>query len=332
MTTIKNVAKLADVSTGTVSNVLSGNRPVSDEVRQRVLQAIQDLEYQPNLIASSLVTGRSKTIGAVLSDFQLGLANLLAGLDAGAREEGFSLLTSRLGIAEDPVNHLQSLINRRVDGIIWIIPETEQSHHWCTTTEIDPNIPIVFALSSSHLKQSSVCMDNFSGGYVATRHLIEHGCQKIGHIAGPKEAFEARERKAGWEKALIDEGLEPNMLVYCDWDGIDIKKQAIRMLEQWPDLDAIFAVNDTNALTAIKSFQKNKVRIPEDIKVIGFDDIRLLDYTNPPLTSIRQDYFAMGLHTVRELMRRIQNPDSEAKNEIIPTKLVLRQSCGCNID
>ena len=329
MTTIKNVAKLAGVSTGTVSNVLSGNRPVSDDVRERVLAAIEELKYQPNLIASSLVTGKSNTIGAVLSDFQLGLGNLLAGMDVGAREEGFSMLTSRLGYNEDPVNHLQLLTNRRVDGIIWVVPETDQTRLWWETTQIKLDIPIVFAFSSPHLNQSSVRMDNFSGGYMATRHLIEHGCKKIGHIAGPKDSFEAKERKAGWEKALKEKGIEANMICECDWNETGVKEICMQMFAQWPDMDALFAVSDDHALTAINSFQENGIRVPEDMKVIGFDDIKFLDFANPPLTSIRQDYFTMGLHAAKEMRRRIQYPDSEAKIEMIPTQLIPRRSCGC---
>ena len=330
MTTIRTVAKLAGVSTGTVSNVLSGNRPVSNEVRQRVLQAIEELDYQPNMMASGLVTGRSKTISAVMSNYQLGLGNLLAGMDTGAREEGFSLLISRLGNGEEPVKHLQSLKSRGVDGLIWVIPETEQSHRWWETMEIVPNIPIVFAFGSSHLQQSSVCMDNFSGGYAATRHLIEHGCRKIGHIAGPKDSFEARERKAGWEKALRDEGIEPNMVCEGDWYAEEKVDCIYQMLEQWPDLEALFVVSDNCALAAIKVLQNNNLRVPEDIKVIGFDDIRFLDYANPPLTSVRQDYFRMGQHAAKEVLRRIQHPESKAKVEVIPTELIVRRSCGCD--
>jgi len=331
MATIRTVAKLAGVSTGTVSNVLSGNRPVSDDVRQRVLQAVEELGYQTNMLASSLVTGRSKTIGAVMSNFQIGLGNLLAGMDMGAREEGFPLLISKLGNGEDPVKHLQLLTSRRVDGVIWVIPETEQSHRWWEKTEIDPNLPIVFVFGSSHLQQSSVCMDNFSGGYAATRHLIEHGCRKIGHISGPKDSFEARERKAGWEKALRDEGIEPNMICECDWyaEG-DVVNCIYQMLEKWADLEALFVVSDNCALAAIKVLQNNNLRVPEDIKVIGFDDIRFLDYANPPLTSIRQDYFMMGQHAAKEVLRRIQHPESKARVEVIPTELIVRRSCGCN--
>lgn len=332
MATIRNVAKLAGVSTGTVSNVLSGNRPVSAEVRKRVLEAIKELNYQPNLIASSLVTGRSNTIGAVMSDFQLGIEDFLAGMDAGAREDGFSLLISSLGDGEDPARHLQALTGRQVDGVIWVVPETEQTRRWWETTPINQNIPIVFTFSTAHLQQSSIWMDNLSGGYAATRHLIEHGCTKIGHICGPAESLEAKERKAGWEKALKEEGIEPIMICESGWFAEGAEKSVYQMLKQWPDIEAIFAVNDLCALAAIKALQNNNLRVPEDVKVIGFDDMRILDYINPALTSVRQDYFMMGYEAAKEVRRRIQHPDSKGKTKILPTKLILRQSCGCDHD
>jgi DNA-binding LacI/PurR family transcriptional regulator len=329
MVTIKTVAKKAGVSIGTVSNTLSGNRPVSDKVRQRVMQAIDELGYQTDMIASSMVTGRSKTIGAVMASFQLGLGSLLAGIDAGAREQGFSLLVSRLGDDEDPIGHLHALSGRRVDGVIWVVPETEDSHRWIESAQIDSNIPIVFAFGSSHLQHSSIWMDNLAGGYAATRHLIEHGCRKIGHISGPLEYLEAKERKAGWEKALSEADIEPTMLCEGDWYAEGGKNCISYMLEQWPDIEAVFVSSDNGALGAISALQKSGRRIPEDVKVIGFDDVRFLDYTNPPLTSIRQDYFRMGDYATKELCRRIEHPESEAQVTIIPTQLIIRQSCGC---
>jgi len=332
MVTIKTVAKKAGVSTGTVSNVLSGNRPVSDAVRQRVLQAIDELDYQPNMVASSLVTGRSKTIGAVMAGYHLKLGSVLAGIDTGAREKGFSLLVSRLGDNEDPIKHLHALSGRRVDGVIWVVPETEDSHRWIESARIDPTIPIVFVFGASRLQHSSIWMDNFAGGYSATRHLIEHGCRRVGHISGPLEYLEAKERKAGWEKALSEAEIEPTMICEGDWYEESGQSCITYMLEQWPDIEAVFVASDGCALGAINALQKSGRKIPEDVKVIGFDDILYLDYTNPPLTSVRQDYFSMGDCAAKELCRRIEHPDSKAQFQIIPTQLILRRSCGCEYE
>jgi LacI family transcriptional regulator len=332
MVDIKSVAKKAKVSTGTVSNVLSGNRPVSDEVRKRVLRAIEVLGYQPNMIASSLVTGRSKTIAAVMAGYQLGLGNLLEGIYTAAQKRGYSLFVSRLGDSEDPLKHLLALSGRRVDGVIWVVPETEDSYHWVESSQIDPNISIVFTFGLPHFQHSSIWMDNFSGGYTATQHLIEHGCRKIGHISGPLSYLEAKERKDGWEKALRDANIEPRMTCESDWYSVSGYNCMSTMLEQWPDIEAVFAASDFSALGAVKALQKSGRRIPEDVKVIGFDDIQELDYTNPPLTSIRQDYFSMGELATEELCRRIEDPNSETRKVIIPTQLITRSSCGCKYE
>ena len=332
MANIRNVAKLAGVSTGTVSNVLSGKRPVSDEVRQRVLQAIEELDYQPNMIASSLVTGQTKTIGAVMADYQLGLGTLLAGMDSEAREAGFSLLISRIGDEEDPAKHLHILAGRRVDGVIWVVPETDYSFRWWETTALEIDLPIVFAFSAPHSDHSSVSIDNFSGGYAATRHLLDHGCRKIAHISGPKDSLEARARQAGWEKALKEEGLVPEMVCGDDWSEVLAEECFTRMLEKWPDIDGVFAVSDNCALAVMKVIRKNGLRIPEDVKIIGFDDIRNLEFVNPPLTTVRQDYFMMGQHAAKEILRRVQEPDSNPKIEIFTPQLIVRRSCGCEYE
>jgi len=333
MVNIKHVAKLAGVSIGTVSNVLTGNRPVSDELRQRVLSAAEELNYQPNLVASSLVTGRTKTIGAVMTDFQLGLEEFLAGMNSGVREDGFSLLISSLGEEEDPGKHIQELIGRKVDGIIWVFPETEQNHRWFATQNISLNIPIVFTFGAPIQNQSSVQVDNFSGGYSATRHLLSvHGCKKIGHISGPRDSFEVKDRKAGWEKALLEEGIEPEIVCECDWYAEGAEKCTLEMLEKHPDIDGLFAANDLCALVAIKTLLKINRKVPDDVKVIGFDNVSYLENISPSLTSVCQDFFGMGYESAKEIQRRIQYPEASGNHILLPTQLIIRQSCGCNLD
>jgi LacI family transcriptional regulator len=326
MITIKTVAKHANVSIGTISNVLSGNRPVSDEVRKRVMQAIEELGYQPNLVAHSLVTGRSGIIGMVVPDFTI--QGLITGIDLEVSRMGYSLLVGKLD-SEDPVKQLRSLLNRRVDGIIYCIPETCNSHDWTTDARFNPGIPIILAMCTAKPNYSSVWMDNYSGGYQAARHLIEHGCRKIAHITGPICNRESIDRKAGWENALKEAGLEFHRVVEGDW-GVGTGYHAMqRLLGKYPDFDAVFVAADGPALGAINALQTSGRRVPDDIKMVGFDDVYEWDYYNTPLTTIHQDYGILGASLVKELSRRLQNPAAEAEAQVLATYLVVRQSCGC---
>ncbi len=328
MTTIRMVAKLAGVSTGTVSNVLSRNRPVSEEVRRRVLQAIEELGYQPNLIAHSLVTGRSMTIGAVVPEFSI--RELITGIDDETKKIGYSLLVSSLKPGENPLQLLYKLSAWQVDGIIWAIPETDDSHKWIDETKLRLKVPIVLALCTPRPLFSSVWIDNFSGGYEATRHLIEHGSRKNAHITGPMNHQESKDRKSGWEKALSDAGIEPKMVVEGGWSIKDGWLGMQKLIDHWPDIEAVFVASDDPAIGAMNYLQRSGRRVPDDVKVIGYDDVMELDYYNPPLTSIHQDYSSLWTCVVQELCRRIQDPNAEPKAQTLSTHLVVRNSCGCH--
>lgn len=329
MVTIKEVSQLAGVSIGTVSNVLTGKRPVSDPVRMRVLNAVEELGYQTNIVASSLVTGHSKTVVVIMNDFQRVSEEFLIGLDLGIRQNGFSLLVSRMSNEENPLNHLRSLAQRQIEGVIWTIPELFDDFDLWTNKRDQSILPMVFTFGGLAQNQSFVGVDNIFAGFNATNHLVKHGCRHIGHISGPASSIEARDRKAGWEKALREANYEPAIACECDWDGKEAGLCISEMLEKCPDLDGLFAVNDLCALTAILALQNVNRSVPKDVRVIGFDDMRLLSYIQPSLTSVRQDFYAIGLMAAKEVLRRIEDPTGIPQNIMISTELIGRQSCGC---
>lgn len=329
MVTIREVSILAGVSSGTVSNVLTGKRPVSDTLRKQVMDAIDELGYQPNLVASSLVTGRSKTIVVMMNDFQRVSEEFLIGVDHGARENGYSLLISRMEINKNPINHLKALMNRQIDGVIWTMPELDDDLNLWKTHRDFAKLPLVNTFGGLVVNQSYVGVDNFLAGYSATLHLIDHGCKNIGHLSGPKSSLEARNRKLGWQKAINEKDYNPKIECECDWEGKKVEQCIFQMLEKWPELDGLFAVNDLCALSSVMALHKMNRVIPEQVKVIGFDDIRYLNYIQPSLSSVRQDFYQIGLVAANELIRRIQHPDSIPQNRLIPTELISRHSCGC---
>jgi LacI family transcriptional regulator len=253
----------------------------------------------------------------------------MIGIDAVLQEKGYSLLVSRLTSSENPLKHIKSLLSRRADGIIWSVPEREDSHRWVEAARQNLTVPIVLAFCTARTGYSSMWLDNFSGGYQATKHFLEHGYRKIGHIIGPWNYVEAKERMAGWEKALQEAGIEPVIHSQGTWQMDGGARAMEDLLSRWPDIEAVFASNDRAALGAMSVLRQQGLRVPEDVRLIGFDDHYALVYTDPPLTTIRQDYNSLGICAVRELFSRIEDPTTKLQSKVIPVDLILRQSCGC---
>ena len=329
-TTIIDVARKAGVSTGTVSNTLSGKRPVSEILRKRIFKAIAELNYRPNRIASGLVTGQTRTLGVIIANFYSGMSDVLKGIDYKARLSGYSILVSLLVHELDPMNLITEFISRQVEGIVCIIPEDYEDRREENEFQVDNlDIPIVFVFNNFGNQRSLIRIDNELASYRCVQHLIEHGCRNIGHISGSMRSIEALERRRGWEKALRDYKLDPLILCESDWSSARGAICAEKILEKWDDLDALFVNSDDCALGVIEAVHRLGRKIPEDIKVIGFDDMRYSKFIIPSLTTVRQDFFEMGVRSVIELSRLIANIDSQPTETVLPTELVLRQSCGC---
>lgn len=328
MTTIIDVAKRAQVSPGTVSNVLSGKRAVAESTRERVLQAIKELNYQTNIAGYSLVTGSSKTIGVIMTQFELGLSAVLMGIDNAAHERNFSILISKLEKESDFKTEILKLRSRNVDGIVCVIPETIHSRTW-KNDEISENIPMTFIFNRGFPSCSAIRVDNVAGGYMATKHILEHGCRKIAHISGLAESIEAKDRIIGWKKSLIEAGIEPEFLFNGGWTAESGKKTALKMLDQCQDVEAVFVGDDDCALGVMSAMYEAGKRVPEDIKIIGFDDARYSEYLNPPLTTVKQDYYGLGQRAIYELCRLISDRESVPADMVLTAQLVIRKSCGC---
>jgi LacI family transcriptional regulator len=329
--TLKDVAERARVSVGTASQVLTNKPTVTEENRQRVLQAVEELGYQPNLIAQSLVTGHSRTFDVVAITLENpALMKMISGIDRECRRHGYSSRLSTLSPEDSAVEHLRVLSHHRGEGIIWAVPEIGNSHEWIHAARRPGSIPIVFTLAAPRKNTHVISIDNRMGAQLATEHLIEHGYQRIGHIIGPPESWEAKERRDGWEQTLIKAGLDSSLYLNGNWqpDGGD---RAIReMLARWPDTQAVFCGNDLTALGAMHALSEMGCRVPEDIALIGFDDHDPVDYYQPPLTTVHADFDLIGEMAVRELLEVIASPDRQPGTHTVPTQLIVRKSCGCH--
>ena len=255
--TIKEVASVAGVSTQTVSRVINERPDVSTETRKRVQEVISELGYRPSALARSLIRQRSQTLGVVIAGLRyIGPSRILSGIAAAAEEFGYSLLLKELPQFEEndiePI--FQELLSRHVDGVIWAVPEVGENRAWINESTLDTDIPLVYLTMEPRDDISVVAVDNYAGGRLATSHLLEQGCRKIGHISGPLDWWEARQRKSAWQDVLKEAGLEvkEQHWVEGNWSSASGAQAIETLLEQYPDLEAIFVANDQMALGVIQ--------------------------------------------------------------------------------
>lgn len=331
MVTLKDVAVHAQVSIGTASQVLTNKPTVTEENRQRVLRAVEELGYQPNLIAKSLVTGRSQTFDIVAFNFEnSAVMKMISGIDRECRRNGYTARLSSITLNENAVEHLRVLSHRRGEGIIWAMPEIGSSHAWIKPAKHPGSVPIVFTLAAPRENTHVISIDNRMGARLATEHLIGHGYRRIGHIVGHPDYWDGKERKESWEQTMFQTGLDASRSLDGNWQADGGDRAMREMLARWPDTQAVFCGSDLTALGAMHALRELGYRVPEDIALIGFDDVDPVDYYQPPLTSVHVDFAFIGELAVRELLAIIASPERQPGLRAVPTRLVVRESCGCH--
>jgi LacI family transcriptional regulator len=334
--TITQVAKEAGVSIQTVSRVINNRQEITPATRQHVQEVIKRLGYQPNAIARSLSQRRTHTLGVVTSGLEYyGPSHILVGVEQGANQEGLSILLNLLHEpeSEDIGKIVNGLISRQVEGIIWAVPEIGNNRAWFREVMPHLTIPVVFLSTQPKGDLNVVEIDNRHGAYMATQHLLERGYQKIGHIAGPLTWWAASERRGGWQDALTAAGglCGDGQVVEGNWSAESGERGLHDLLAKFPDVQAVFASNDQMALGLMRAARSLGKRIPEDLAVVGFDDIPESAFYYPPLTTIRQGLYELGRIAVQTFMKLRQ---AEQKDESMPIahtlmlqpQLVIRES------
>ncbi|MGM9472430.1 LacI family DNA-binding transcriptional regulator [Pseudarthrobacter sp. YS3] len=324
--TINDVAQLAGVSFGTVSRVLNDAPDVSASTRERVLQIIKDIGYRRNRAATALVTSRSTSIG-ILSDGspRFGPVGTLLALENVARKKGYAatVISVEKPYEDSVQDALDSLDDSGVGGIIVIAPVVDMAAAvWNATCRVP--VEMIAAGASSTPNVFTYSENQELGARLATQHLIDLGHTDIAHIAGSMDWFDGRVRKRGWEAALRDAGLEPRLCIEGDWSPKWAYETALRLVREQKVPQAIFAASDHTALGLIRAFAENGIRVPEDVSVVGFDDIEGSDYFLPPLTTVRQDFTALALMSMEVLLGAMEGREVD-RTPIAPT-LVVRNS------
>ncbi len=336
--TIQDVANAAGVSVSTVSRVLNHKADVAPGTYEKVQKVIDRLGYQASNIARSLVQGRSFTLGVVCWGLEyFGPSRTLSGVELEASELGYVLLLSliRQPGDSDVRQMLRDMLARQVDGIVWAVPEIASNRDWIRKEHSRLPVPVVFLSMRPRPALSVASVDNRSGGRMATKHLLDLGHRNVGLITGPLAWFEARQRQSGWHDALQEAGIpiEDSLVVEGDWEAASGERGLHQLLERRPDLDAVFISNDQMALGALQAARRLGVRVPQDLAIVGFDDVPEAVYFHPPLSTVRQDMVELGRCAVRELGRTIEaaqqsEADVEPKTILLKPELIVRESSG----
>ncbi len=333
--TIVQVAEEAGVSKQTVSRVLNNRPDVAPETRQHVQSVIEQLDYKPSAVARSLIHQRSFTIGVVTAGLKfVGPSRTLNGITGKAEEMGYALLLvelSDLGNKEIQPT-LDTLIAHRVDGIIWAIQEVGENRACFIDQGITPQIPTIFLTMGESPDLPCVRIDNYNSAKLITSHLIEQRCQHIGHIAGPLNWWEARQRKSGWASALEEASKPVSDVMWREgnWSSRSGEKAFQELLDKYPQIDGVFVGNDQMALGVLQAAHQTGIRIPQDLAVAGFDGIPESGFFWPPLTTVVQNQHELGCVAVRELVKMINAYRDEIeikpKTLTLETKIAIRES------
>jgi DNA-binding LacI/PurR family transcriptional regulator len=321
-----DVASLAGVSQKTVSRVMNREPYVKEEVRLRVLRAAQELGYRRNNAARALNSGRTQRIGVVsLGSPLYGPASMLIELERAARSTGYSLsiVTTFEGDPHGVGGAIDALLTEGVDGIVISEPIDEGE-----SVRLDIDIPILSLGRFPGLAGPRVVITGAEGsgaGRIATEHLLSLGHRTVWHVAGPQRWWSARDRLDGWRAALRDAGAAEPPLLEGDWSPASGYAAGTRLARN-PEVAAVFVANDDMAIGVMRAFLEAGRRIPEDISVVGLDDIPTAAYVSPPLTTVRQHFDTLARDGLERLVRQIEASGDDTVGTPQPTCLIVRQS------
>ena len=330
--TIHDIARKLNITASTVSRALNDNPRISLNTRQLVKKTAEEMNYQPNTMASNLRKGKGNTIGLIVPRInRFFFADTISGIESVTTPAGYNLIICQSNESfSKEVENLNTLIENRVDGIIISISsETRSSDH--LKKALQNHIPILqYDRVINGLDSSKVVNDNFEGAYQATSHLIEQGFKKIAHIAGPLQINIYNERFEGYKKALADHNIELKQeLIFKGVLTYQFGKEiGPKILEMKNKPDAIFSAGDFAALGIMEFFKEKNVRIPDDIALAGFANEQFTEYTDPSITTCDQFAYEMGSVAGSLLLDEINTEEKKrmAKTISIKPKLIIRKS------
>ncbi|EGQ7705276.1 substrate-binding domain-containing protein [Vibrio cholerae] len=329
MATMKDIARLAGVSTSTVSHVINKSRFVSDEIAERVNNAAQQLNYAPSALARSLKMNRTKTIGMlVTTSTNPFFGEVVKGVERSCYHQGYNLiLCNTEGDNQRMKASINTLLQKRVDGLLLMCSTLEGER--LDVFDRYPDIPIVVMDWGPILFASDKIQDNsLQGGYMAAKHLIECGHKEIGCITGPLIRHQAQMRYEGYKRALAEAGIaiNPDWIVESDFECEGGYQAFEKLYERGKLPSALFVSNDMMAMGVIQAASQRGLRVPDDLSLIGYDDVHIAKFMTPALTTIHQPKYRLGKAAVDTLLYRLENPDTTAQVVQLEPTLVVRNS------
>lgn len=329
MATIKDVAREASVSIATVSRVFNGAGVVREATARRVRDIAARLRYSPHGGARSLITSRTQTLGVLLPDlYGEFFSELIRGIDLAARQSGYHILISRSCEGRNEIEEAVRAMRGRVDGVLLMSPDLDAG----SLLNVSHNLPVVLLCSPSKGHDvDSVNIQNCGGAREIVGHLIGLGHRRVAIIKGASGNYDAAERLRGYRLALREAGVTPERSLESHGEFTEAGGYAatVELLKVVPRPTAIFAANDSMAIGALSALRESRVRVPDDMAVVGFDDIPLARYMDPPLSSVRVPIAELGACAVGILVHAITHKNEHTRRrERVSTELVVRRSCG----
>jgi LacI family transcriptional regulator len=320
--TIRDVAARAGVSVATVSRVFNRKGPIREDTIRRVMDVAGEMQYVPHAGARSLSTRSTRTIGVVLPDLHGEFfSEVIRGIDLAARQNGYHLLLSGSHSDREEMREVVQAVRGLVDGLIVMSPDLEPS---ALLADLPTGIDVVM-LNSRVDGRASITVDNSGGARDVVRHLRENGHRHIAFIAGPPHNADAEQRRRGFRIETRANGIETVELRgnFTETSG---HEAGCEILALHPRPTAVFAANDSMAIGALSAFREAGIRVPEDIALVGFDDIPIARFLTPPLTTVRVEIAELGRRAVGHIVGALNGGDETKKRDVIKTTLVVRES------
>lgn len=322
---------MCNVSTQTISRVVNKRPDVSPDTRKLVEQAIEEMGYKPSAVARSLVQQRSYTLGVILSGLRyVGISLILNGITEECEQSHYALFVEELPRFDTPtiVPVIESLMAHQVEGIIFAAPELNENVKIVQSQLPATRPPIIFLKCQPNPNYITIGIDNYGGARKAVEHLLSVGRRHIGLIAGPLEWLEARQRRQGWEDGLKSVGIDitPTKWAMGNWSSASGESALAELLQKYPAMNAVFVSNDQMALGALHYCHANGIRVPEDLAIIGFDNLAESPYFTPSLTTITNPLRELGILAVKTLLAQIDGHTEPESFVTLQTDLLIRGS------
>lgn len=329
--TIKDVAKKANVSISTVSNVINKSKWVSPEISERVLEVVKELGFRPNAIARSLIKKESLLIGVLIPGIENPFTSIFVRvIEKELIKHNYTTLLCNTSLDTDMEFHyLKLLKDKYVDGVVLLTADVKQKH---VDFFEESSIPVILAsLTDKTNRFSSVNIDDFQAAYDATKKLIELGHRHIAWLGGSLLSCHARQRFEGFKKALNDKGISDNETWYFQSEEYTIQyglEKGMNIFKSKNRPTAVLCISDMIAIGAIQAAEECGLRVPEDISIMGFDDIPIASAYRPGLATVRQPVYDLGIKAADMLLQQIREKGSYKKEaKILPHEIIMRGSC-----